>query len=522
MAERFDPAGRRVLAVCIAAGFTTLLDQSVLNTSVPALRDSLHAQSAQIQWVVAGFSLAFGLALVPGGRFGDVRGRRTLFITGLAVFTGFSLLSATATHPWTLVAARLLQGAGAGLVNSQMIGTIQDVFTGQQRARALGLYAVTGGLATALGPPVGGLVLAVAGAQDGWRLTFLLNVPFGLLTLFLAARFLPPPRSSTGHPDLDPVGLVLVAALTLVVMVPFVRPPGVPGAVGYLLAAGALTVLFVHWQRRYARAGRHPLVHPALARSRPFALGTVVAMAQFGSSIAAGLVLIMFLQDGLGMSPMGAALVSLPAALAMGLSSALAWRVVRRFGRHTVTAGMALSAVALLAGGLVALRVPAAVLPVVLALVQFCAGIAVGLVNAPNQAAVLRHAPPEAAGVGGAILQMAQRIAAAVGVSALSGVYLRGTSAGDGSGHRTAYFYASATCAAIAAAAVVVSVFAARAAEASPLPVAPGPVAPLPPAPLPFAPKPSPPPPVDHRGPREPATRVPAAGPGRPDGPAPG
>ncbi|MFC9330732.1 MFS transporter [Kitasatospora sp. NPDC057015] len=462
MAERFDPAGRRVLAVCMTAGFTTLLDQSLLNTSVPALRDSLHAQPAQIQWIVAGFSLAFGLALVPGGRLGDVRGRRTLFLTGLAVFTGFSLLSATAAHPWTLVAARLLQGVGAGLVNSQMIGTIQDVFGGQLRARALGLYAVTGGLATALGPPIGGLVLALAGEHDGWRLTFLLNVPFGLLTLVLAARHLPPPRSSTGHPDLDPVGLLLVAALTLVVMVPFVLPPGGSGAVAYLAAAGALTALFVHWQRRYVRRGRHPLVHPALARSRPFALGTVVAMAQFGSSIAAGLVLIMFLQDGLGMSPVGAALVSLPAPLAMGISSALAWRVVRRFGRHTVTAGMALSAAAMLAGGLVALRTPEGSLPWALALVQVFVGIAVGLVNAPNQAAVLRHAPAEAAGVGGGILQMSQRIAAAVGVPALSGIYLRGAAVAGGEGHRAAYFQASATCAAVAALAVLVAVFAAR------------------------------------------------------------
>ncbi|MFF7592950.1 MFS transporter [Kitasatospora purpeofusca] len=458
--ERFDAAGRRVLLVCVAGGFTTLIDQSVLNTAIPALRESLHAQPAHLQWIVAGYSLAFGLALIPGGRLGDVRGRKWFFVGGLALFTVVSLLSATATEPWVLVAARLLQGAGAGLVNSQMIGTLQDVFQGQLRARALGMYAVTGGLAFALGPPIGGAVLAAVGPEQGWRLTFLLNVPFGLATLLLAVRHLPRPRPSARHADLDLVGLLLVAALTLALMLPFVQPPGWAGWLGFAAAAAALLGALARWQRRYARRGGHPLIHPALTRSAPYALGTAVAMAQFGSSLAAGLVLTMFLQDGLGLSPMGAALVALPSAVAMGFASAFAWRVVQRFGRRTVTAGMAGSALVMLAGGLVARWAPTGPLPWLLALLQLLGGASVGLMAASNQAFVLRHAPAEAAGVSGAILQMAQRIAAAVSVSALSGVYLRAT--GGGGGHRAAYAWASGVCAALAALAVVASVLAGR------------------------------------------------------------
>nr|BEK70263.1 MFS transporter [Kitasatospora purpeofusca] len=458
--ERFDAAGRRVLLVCVAGGFTTLIDQSVLNTAIPALRESLHAQPAHLQWIVAGYSLAFGLALIPGGRLGDVRGRKWFFVGGLALFTVVSLLSATATEPWVLVAARLLQGAGAGLVNSQMIGTLQDVFQGQLRARALGMYAVTGGLAFALGPPIGGAVLAAVGPEQGWRLTFLLNVPFGLATLLLAVRHLPRPRPSARHADLDLVGLLLVGALTLVLMLPFVQPPGWAGWLGFAAAAAALLGALARWQHRYARRGGHPLIHPALIRSAPYALGTAVAMLQFGSSLAAGLVLTMFLQDGLGLSPMGAALVALPSAVAMGFASAFAWRVVQRFGRRTVTAGMAGSALVMLAGGLVARWAPTGPLPWLLALLQLLGGASVGLMAASNQAFVLRHAPAEAAGVSGAILQMAQRIAAAVSVSALSGVYLRAT--GGGGGHRAAYAWASGVCAAVAALAVVASVLAGR------------------------------------------------------------
>ncbi|MFD5466672.1 MFS transporter [Kitasatospora sp. NPDC127059] len=459
--ERFDAAGRRVLLVCVAGGFTTLLDQSVLNTSIPALREALHAQPAHLQWIVAGYSLAFGLALIPGGRLGDVKGRKWFFVTGLALFTLVSLVSATAGDPVVLIAARLLQGVGAGLVNSQMIGTLQDVFDGQLRARALGMYAVTGSLAFALGPPVGGLVLAAAGPELGWRLTFLLNVPFGLATVLLAVRHLPEPRPAARNADLDLLGLLLVGALTLVLMLPFVQPPGLAGWLAFVAGALALLGALVGWQRRYARTGGNPLIHPALTRSAPYALGTATAMAQFGSSLAASLVLTMFLQDGLGLSPMGAALVSLPSALAMATASALAWRVVQRLGRRTVTIGMTGSALAMLLSGAVAHWAPAAVLPWLLALLQLLSGASVGLMGSTNQAYVLRHAPAEAAGVSGAILQMAQRIAAAVAVSALSGVYLRETAGGGG--HRSAYLAASLVCAAVAGLAVLASVFAGRA-----------------------------------------------------------
>ncbi|WP_051838783.1 MFS transporter, partial [Streptomyces sp. NRRL WC-3742] len=453
--QRFDPAGRRVLLVCVAGGFTTLLDQSVLNTSIPALRESLHAQPAHLQWIVAGYSLAFGLALIPGGRLGDVKGRKWFFVSGLALFTLVSLVSATATDPAVLIAARLLQGAGAGLVNSQMIGTLQDVFDGQQRARALGMYAVTGGLAFALGPPIGGAVIAAAGPELGWRLTFLLNLPFGLATLALAVRHLPRPKPAARHADLDILGLLLVAALTLALMLPFVQPPGWAGWLGFAAAALVLLAALARWQRHYARTGGHPLIHPALTRSAPYALGTATAMAQFGSSLAASLVLTMFLQDGLGLSPMGAALVALPSAVAMGTASALAWRVVQRFGRRTVTYGMAGSALAVLTSGLLAHWAPAAYLPWLLALLQLLGGASTGVMMSTNQAYVLRHAPAEAAGVSGAILQMSQRIAAAVTVSALSGIYLRQTTTGGT--HRTAYLTTALICATIAALAILTS-----------------------------------------------------------------
>ncbi|MFB7715510.1 MFS transporter [Streptomyces sp. NPDC056105] len=136
-----DRAARRTLFVCLAAGATTLLDQAVLNIAVPSMRKSLAAGAGDVQWIVAGYSLAFGLALVPGGSLGDAYGRKRFFLLGVAAFLLAGTAAATGCGPGTLIAARLVQGAAAGLVNAQVIGTLQDVFHGQDRGRALGLYA---------------------------------------------------------------------------------------------------------------------------------------------------------------------------------------------------------------------------------------------------------------------------------------------------------------------------------------------------------------------------------------------
>jgi MFS family permease len=465
----FDAAGRRVLVVCALGGFTTLLDNSVLNVAIPALRGSLRADATQVQWMVAGYSLAFGLALIPGGRLGDVRGRKPFFLAGMAIFTVGAALAGSSPHPWALVAARLLQGLGGGLVNSQMIGTMQDTFTGYARTRALGLYAVTGGVAGGLGPPLGGAVIAAVGPDAGWRLILLLAVPCGVVTLALAARHLPPARARTGSPDLDVAGLLLMGGLTLSLMLPFVQPSTGTAGLLWLPVVGALTVSFFLWQRHYARSGRRPLVPPALARSAPFAAGTVVAMGYFGSGLAFSLVLVMFLQEGLGLSALAAAVVTLPSALSMVVSSALAWRAARRFGRYAVSVGLALSAGFMLASGLVGLLASRSHLPVLLALCGMCASAASGLVISPLQASVLQHAPAEAAGVAGSILQMSQRIAAAVCISAVSGIYLHGSSAGA-SGYRLAYWHAVLTCAGVAAFALLVSLLGTRGRPSRPTP----------------------------------------------------
>jgi hypothetical protein len=187
-------------------------------------------------------------------------------------------------------------------------------------------------------------------------------------------------------------------------------------------------------------------------------LGTAVAMAQFGSSLAMFLVLTVFLQSGLGLSALLTAAVTLPGAVGMGISSGLAWRLVRRIGPRTVIVGLVLGIGAALTGAAVALCVPTEVLPMALAGTQLMSGAAGGLTVSPNQTLVLQHAPAEAAGVGGGVLQMAQRIAAAICLSAVPAVYLHAASGPPGDGQpRTGYALASCFCAGLLAVALLLS-----------------------------------------------------------------
>ena len=420
------------LAICLAAAFTTLLDQSSLNTAVPALRSSLGAGPGTLQWIIAGYSLTFGLALIPGGRLGDAHGRKWLFVGGVSLFTAAGIVAGTATAAWVVAVARLVQGIGAGTVNPQVLGMIQDLFSGRERTRALGAYATVGGLAGVIGPLVGGTLIGALGTEHGWRFVLLLNLPFGLLTVPLAVKWLPATRPARAQrASLDLPGLALLAAATLCVLLPVVLPDGPgPPPLSWLIAVPGLVGALLAWEGRYARRGHTPILLPALVRSRGFALGTLVAMFQFGASLSASLALTLFLQDGLGWTALHAALTLLPSALGFAVASSLSWRVVSRFGRISVVWALIGSLVAIAATVVVVLRVPAAQLGVALTVTQLALGVTGGLIISPNQALTLAHGPARSAGLASAFLQLAQRISATVTMAAVSGVVL-GVTAGS-------------------------------------------------------------------------------------------
>jgi len=159
--------GWRAVSIVLVGAFMALLDTTIVNVALPSIRTGLHASSASLEWIVAGYALAYGLALVPAGRAGDRFGHKPMFLAGLTLFTLASVACGIAQHPDQLVAARIAAGLGAGLFYPAISATIQLLFTGAARSKAFGVLGATIGMSTALGPLLGGLIIAAAGTQDG-------------------------------------------------------------------------------------------------------------------------------------------------------------------------------------------------------------------------------------------------------------------------------------------------------------------------------------------------------------------
>ncbi|MGH1565536.1 MFS transporter [Mumia sp. DW29H23] len=435
MADRQHDTRWSALIVCLVAGFMTLLDVSIVNVALPSIRSGLDASDAQIQLIVAGYSLAFGIVLVPAGRLGDAMSRKVVFCVGLVVFTGSSALAGAASDPAWLAAARILQGVGGGLINPQVSGFIQTMFRGEERGRAFGLFGATVGISTAIGPLLGGVLVTLGGAEHGWRYVFFVNVPVGVVALILALRWLPDaergPRES-----LDPVGVLLFATATFLVLLPLVegeqgeelasRPWWLVG-----VAAGLLAV-FVVWERGWSRSGRATLVDLTLLRVRSYMLGLGLGTLYFAGFTSIFLVLTLYLQNGLGYSAFEAGATQMPFALGSAVAAVIGGRLVNRYGRALVVVGLVLVVVGLVA---IDVLVPHLETRVGLSLAPLLAvaGFGGGLVISPNVTITLSEVDVRRAGAGGGMLQTAQRVGSAIGVALVLAQFFGqlGSSGGD-------------------------------------------------------------------------------------------
>ena len=412
----------RAFWVCVAVAAITILDMTKVNVALPSIGEVLGAGSTELQLIVSGFVLTFGLVLVPSGRLGDQRSRRTLFIVGLSLYTATSVLCALAPSAVVLLIGRLLQGVAAGIQMPQVLGMAQELFQGKERGRAFGLFGATIGVATAFGPTLGGLLIALGGPTDGWRLIFWMNVPLCLAAIALALWLLPDTRTRSPRPvQLDPVGLLLFAASVVSLMWPFLFTTGAPDdnpARWWLLIAFALFVsAFIWWERRYAARGGSPLIPLKLFRISSYRNGTLLQTAYFTATPAMFLVTTLFLQIGLGLEPVYAGMVSIGFALASAATSWIGGNLVDRFGRVVVVWG--LIGMLMCVGGLVlaALFTDPAWTPYVMAAVMTLGGAGGGLVIAPNQTLTLADIPVKRGGVAGSVGQLGQRIGTAVGTA---------------------------------------------------------------------------------------------------------
>ncbi|HEX6497647.1 MAG TPA: MFS transporter [Micromonosporaceae bacterium] len=409
----------------MVAGFMTLLDVSIVNVALPSIRTGLHATQSDLQWVLSGYALTFGLVLVPSGRFGDARGRRPVFIAGLALFTLASAGAGVAPSALALVLARLVQGVAGGIVNPQISGLIQQLFRPAERGRPFGLLGAVIGVSTAIGPLLGGLLIQVAGTAEGWRWVFYVNLPVGIVAIVLAYRLIPVrPVEHRRQESLDPVGVLLLGTGVLLLLLPLVQEQQWRGAGKWLLVPLSVAVLtgFVGWERRYARRAT-PVIDLSLFRLRSYALGALIALLYFAGFTAIFFIFTLYLQAGLGYSALQAGVAITPFALGSAAAAALGGRVVVRLGRPLIAGGLVMVAVGLSAVIVADALVPAHGVAFATAGPFLVAGIGSGLVIAPNQTLTLAEVPVRGAGSAGAVLQTGQRIGTAIGIASVGSVF---------------------------------------------------------------------------------------------------
>ncbi|WP_129336382.1 MFS transporter [Cellulomonas endophytica] len=427
-----DPRRWRALSVCLAAGFMTLLDVSIVNVALPSIRDALGASESALQWVVSGYALSFGIVLVAAGRLGDARGRRSVFILGVAVFTAASLAAGLAPSAAWLVVARLVQGVGGGIINPQVSGLIQELFRGAERGRAFGRLGTTIGISTAIGPVLGGVLIALLGPEQGWRWVFLVNLPVGALAIALSLRYLGPARRRTSVGDLDPVGALLLGAGVVGVLWPLVSERW--EGVDVVLLVGGLLLLgvFALWERRVDARGRTPMVRLSLFRRPGYASGALLALLYFSGFTGIFFVLTLFFQNGLGYTPLQAGLAITPFAVGSAASAAIGGRLVHRRGRQVVVTGLVVFVVGVVVTDLVlSASEGSARTGLLTAVPLLVAGLGSGLVISPNQTLTLAAVPVEQAGAAGGVLQTGQRLGTAAGVALVGALYFGAARGGD-------------------------------------------------------------------------------------------
>ncbi|WP_328523041.1 MFS transporter [Kribbella sp. NBC_00359] len=428
MAATGHPLRWRTLAVTQLAAFMALLDVSIVNVALPSIERGLGVSSGTAQWVVSGYALSFGLALVPAGRLGDALGRRRMFMIALAAFVVTSALTGAAPTIGLLIAARLLQGVTGGMLVPQNSGLIQELFQGAERGKAFGLLGATVGLATATGPVVGGLIITLIGGPDAWRWVFYVNVPIGLITLLLAARWVPARSGGERRkPDLDLIGSLLVGAGILCLLLPAVEAEGNGLRHDWWLFVVAVLLLtvFAWWELRTVRRGREPVLDPRLAHTPGFAAGSIIGLVYFIGFTGIWLVLALFYQDGFGYSPLRSGLAVTPFAIGVAVSAAIAGRLVSRFGRVLTVAGLTATIAGLVTTALLLRHVGGDTAQWATAGPLLIAGLGGGMVTSPNITLSLQNVPVRMAGAAGGALQTAQRIGSAIGTAVLATIFYR-------------------------------------------------------------------------------------------------
>ncbi|MBV9805255.1 MAG: MFS transporter [Solirubrobacterales bacterium] len=335
-----------VLALACLAQFMVVLDVSVVNVALPAIRSSLHFSEQDLQWVVNAYTVTFAGFLLLGGRAADLVGRRRVFISGLVLFALASLAGGFASSQSLLIAARAAQGLGGAIVAPASLSILTTTFEeGAARNRAVGIWGAMGGAGGAAGVLLGGVLTDLL----SWRWILFINVPIGLIAALLAARYIAESRVRMSSRSFDLAGAVTatvgLSLLVLGIVETDVTGWGSVSTIGLLAAGALLLILFVAIEGRFARS---PLMPLRIYGSRTLSAANGVVLSVGAASFAMWFFLSLYLQQVLGYSPLRAGVAFVPMTLCIVAGSTIASRVVTRVGpKPILTAGMSLQAIGL-------------------------------------------------------------------------------------------------------------------------------------------------------------------------------
>ncbi|MFI9407333.1 MFS transporter [Nocardia sp. NPDC052316] len=431
--SKMTRAATIALVVVLVAELMDILDQSVVLTALPAIQASTGAGPGAVQWLTAGYSLTVALGLITGGRLGDIYGRRKVLLIGTTVFTLASLLCGLAPGLGVLIAARVCQGIGVAVMIPQVLATLHVTFDGANRSRAFGCYGAVLSIGSVLGPVLGGLLTEADLFGLSWRPIFLINVPIGLAVILLGRRFII--ESTAAKADrLDLTGMVLSAVAMLLIVFPLTEGHTHHWPLWcFAMLAGGLLVLGVFLRQQQRRRDDAPLVVLSLFEDKAFAGGL---SAQLLLGLLCGLFFTtwtLYLQHGLGMSPVLAALAFMLLAVGELTGAMIATKTAGRFGRHLPQAGVVIALASMTAyglqisGGQADLTLLAMTVPVVLL------GFGLGMVGGPIADLTLAKVPHESAGSASGLFNTAMHLGIAFGAALTALVFFAATGGSLGS-----------------------------------------------------------------------------------------
>jgi EmrB/QacA subfamily drug resistance transporter len=415
-----------MLPVILTATFMALFDFFVVNVAAPSLQTDLHAGDSALELVVGGYAFSYASGLVTGGRLGDLYGYRRMFMLGMAGFTIASLLCGLSQNSGELIAARLLQGVTAAAMVPQVLALITSVFPPEERPKAVSWFGVAIGVGSVAGQILGGLLLDWNLFDWGWRTVFLVNLPVGAVALVLAARLLPGHRGVQQR-KLDPIGAAGLSGSLALALVPLVlgRSLHWPAWAFVMLGASVPALAAVlWWQRALARRGGEPLMDLTLFKNRVFSAGLAINFAFMAFFASFTLANTLFLQGGLGLSPLDAGLTFGPLGVVFAFTSVAAQRIAARWGGPkvisigslTTLSGMIVMLVTLFSSGdhVSAWRLIPGMVVV---------GLGNGLAFPSLVGAVIAGVQVRQAGGAAGILTTTQQFASAAGVAVLGTIF---------------------------------------------------------------------------------------------------